>query len=41
MDESNPIYEKYKEQSKSRQKYWLALVAFIVGFGLGRLVGLF
>lgn len=39
------FYDKYKEQSTSRQKYWLALcVAAVVGviaFTLGYLGGLF
>lgn len=37
-EKESPIYDAYKEQNKSRQKYWLSAATFIVGFGLGWLV---
>ena len=34
-------YEKYKEQSDSRQKYILAIVAFLLGGAIGYVFGVF
>lgn len=39
-EKENPIYDAYKEQNKSRQKYWLAAAVAVVSFGLGFLIGL-
>lgn len=38
-EQENPIYDAYKEQNQHRQKYILAIVCFIVGFGLGWFAG--
>lgn len=40
-DKLNNLYGSYKEQNSSRQKYYLAIVAVIVGFIGGYLVGTF
>lgn len=35
------IYDAYKDQNDSRQKYYLAIVAFILGGALGYVFGVF
>lgn len=38
MEKENPIYDAYKEQSSSRQKYWLAGVCLVCGIVIGYLI---